>query len=73
MTDRCPICEGDAVGEQVPAGDFLEFSCENCGTYRISGTALEVFPSLPRSARQLRLESAKNEVLGTDRMPVVTT
>jgi hypothetical protein len=73
MADKCPICEGDAVAEQVTTGDWLEFSCEACGTYRISGTALEVFPSLPRSVRQLRLESAKNEVLGTDQMPMVKT
>jgi len=71
VADKCPICEGDAVSEQAPAGDLLEISCETCGTYRITGTDLEIFPSLPISVWQQRLESAKNEVMGTDKMPMV--
>ena len=71
MVEKCPICEGEAVSEQVPIGDWIEFSCEACGTYRISGVELEIFPSLPRSVRQQRLESAKNEVIGTNNMPLV--
>jgi hypothetical protein len=36
----CPICEGDAKTTTRTGGDWHEFDCRLCGTFRITGTAM---------------------------------
>jgi ribosomal protein L37AE/L43A len=40
VPDACPVCKRPgAVRAAQTGGDYSEYACENCGTYRISGTA----------------------------------
>ncbi|TBY54540.1 XRE family transcriptional regulator [Rhizobium leguminosarum bv. viciae] len=40
VPDACPVCKRPGVVRAArTGGDYSEYNCENCGTYRISGTA----------------------------------
>ena len=41
MRDTCPVCEKSAKC-RISTGDGILIPCEDCGTYNISGTALEL-------------------------------
>lgn len=38
MTRACPHCKNANAKLMPPAGDYSEYSCPNCGEYRVSGT-----------------------------------
>lgn len=41
----CPICNCTAELDRTSSGDFRQFGCPRCGTYKITGTALAMLPS----------------------------
>lgn len=57
--DNCPICELPAEEALPRMGDFAEFICDDCGRYRITGTALETIRTKDITNRRALLERAK--------------
>ena len=62
---RCFICELKAI-EEKPLGDYRHVHCDNCGEYKISGTAIAVFAEYDwafdrdEAARWVRSEQIKD-------------
>ncbi len=54
-------------------GDNAEFICDDCGRYRITGTALETIRSLDVPDRKALLERAKAIAAETGEMPKITS
>jgi predicted RNA-binding Zn-ribbon protein involved in translation (DUF1610 family) len=51
---HCPHCGNAEAKLMPPLGDYSEYRCPNCGTYRISGTIerlIEIGTADPKSAR----------------------
>lgn len=66
MRDNCPICSLEC--EANPStGDFVEYSCGTCGTFRVAGSVM-VMENAPTP---LALERAKARA--GDRVPTITT
>lgn len=53
---ECPV-SGDQAVERPGAGDYVEYNCPVCGTFRIGRTVLTLEPQRP--TLQLALEVAK--------------
>jgi tRNA(Ile2) C34 agmatinyltransferase TiaS len=54
VTRDCPRCGNMSAQLMPPLGDFSEYRCLDCGTYRISGTMqklTELGTVNPRTAR----------------------
>ena len=62
MRDTCPVCEKPAKCG-LTTGDRALIPCEDCGTYEISGTALEVLKNERLEKKDLDLDSKKFKAL----------
>jgi len=57
--DNCPVCD-NAAKEALPRmGDFAEIICDDCGRYRVTGSALEVIRFASHEDRTRALRRAK--------------
>ncbi|WP_221997544.1 helix-turn-helix domain-containing protein [Rhizobium laguerreae] len=63
LRDSCPIC-GRPGAKMAPStgGDYSEYTCENCGTFRISGTAEAMWGNTAPVARFRALAEAKSKI-----------
>jgi hypothetical protein len=60
-TRPCPVCGRRSEHEQT-TGDFTEIDCPDCGRFRISGTALQIFRDFEdQDEKRAALEAAKRE------------
>ena len=64
----CPV-SGDQAIERPTAGDYREYDCPSCGTFRISRTALALAPDSPETLKAA-LEIAKRAA--PDEVPLIS-
>ncbi|PND29055.1 helix-turn-helix domain-containing protein [Sinorhizobium sp. M4_45] len=62
LHDACPVC-GRPGTLQAPrtGGDYSEYTCQNCSTFRISGTAEAMWDGQSRLQRFRALAKAKSK------------
>lgn len=61
--DPCPVCIRPRVRmAERTGGDYSQYQCDNCGTFRISGTAEAMWPNAPRINRYRSLANAEARI-----------
>jgi hypothetical protein len=71
--DNCPVCNG-AAREALPRmDDTAEIICDDCGRYRITGTATETIRHKEPGHRASILERAKAIAAEDGGMPLITS
>lgn len=75
LHDSCPVCGRPGVRTAArTGGDYSEYACENCGTYRISGTAEAMWRNATRIVRFRALAYAKSKISpASDDVPMISS
>lgn len=68
---KCPICEGDAQTAIKTIGDWHEFDCPACGTFRITDTAFQMAPSRTMEQRRGALATAIRRRTTINTIPMI--
>lgn len=71
--DNCPVCDKPAKEALPRMGDFAEIICDDCGRYRITGTALETIRASNVPNRQAILDRAKAIAAEGNEMPTINS
>lgn len=67
----CPICD-EPVHEVFPrAEDLIEFSCPNCGQFRISKTSIKFLKDKSRAEREALLTEARRNAQGGESVAII--
>jgi hypothetical protein len=68
----CPVCLGPAEADDR-LGDYETVSCEHCGQFRISETAIALAKARSFGERLNMLHVARRRVLGPGDLPFVVS
>jgi hypothetical protein len=67
----CPICRGPATHE-LPFGDTRRMTCDTCGRYDITGSAIAVAENASDDKRRTALALAKRNAV-PPKVPLITS
>jgi hypothetical protein len=68
---ECPICNGPAATSAWEIGDYEEYACDRCGTFRMSGSALTTARSKSLDQKRGALSTAKRRQKSVNTVPMV--
>lgn len=69
----CPVTDEPAREMEQRLGDNVEFVCQSCGHFRVTGSALMAMRRFPISVRQRALSRATDRAARDGSMPTIRT